>query len=86
MLLRGVIRATKLPNGQHVIGTKWVFKIKRKADEDIEKDKWGLVAEVFKQKCGIDYTENFSSVLNNVTERKVARNRADAKEHQRRAG
>ncbi|KAG2768383.1 hypothetical protein PC118_g26006 [Phytophthora cactorum] len=32
MRLRGVFRAAKLPNGQRAIGTKWVFKIKRKAD------------------------------------------------------
>ncbi|KAG2956327.1 hypothetical protein PC120_g28723 [Phytophthora cactorum] len=37
MRLRGVFRAAKLPNGQRAIGTKWVFKIKRKADGSIEK-------------------------------------------------
>ncbi|KAG2871771.1 hypothetical protein PC117_g28174 [Phytophthora cactorum] len=36
MRLRGVFRAAKLPNGQRAIGTKWVFKIKRKADGSIE--------------------------------------------------
>ena len=44
MKLRGVFRATKLPAGQHTIGTKWVFKIKRKADGSIEKFKARLVA------------------------------------------
>lgn len=39
MKLRGVFRATKLPSGQRAIGTKWVFKIKRKADGSIEKYK-----------------------------------------------
>ena len=54
MRLRGVFRAANLPNGHHAIGTKWVFKVKRKADGDIEKYKARLVAKGFKQKYGID--------------------------------
>ncbi|KAG2758456.1 hypothetical protein Pcac1_g29407 [Phytophthora cactorum] len=67
MRLRGVFRAAKLPNGQRAIGTKWVFKIKRKADGSIEKYKARLVAKGFKQKYGIDYTETFLLVVGYVT-------------------
>uniref|UniRef100_A0AAV1TI94 Reverse transcriptase Ty1/copia-type domain-containing protein n=1 Tax=Peronospora matthiolae TaxID=2874970 RepID=A0AAV1TI94_9STRA len=45
MRLREVFRAAKLPKGHRAIDTKWVFKIKRKADGSI--DKYKALAKYF---------------------------------------
>lgn len=47
MLLCGVFRAAKFSNGQRTIGTKWVIKIKCKANGFIEKHQACLVAKCF---------------------------------------
>ena len=52
--LQGMLLSAKLPLGQHAIGTKWVFKIERKADGFIRKHKARMIAKGFKQKYGIE--------------------------------
>ncbi|GKD75200.1 putative ribonuclease H-like domain-containing protein [Tanacetum coccineum] len=51
-----------LPYGKKVIGTKWVFRIKRDERSIVVKNKARLVAQRFRQKEGIDYTSTKSGI------------------------
>jgi histone deacetylase 1/2 len=57
--------------GRNVIDSKWVFKIKRKADGTLDKYKAQLVAKEYKQRYGIDYEDTFSPVVKAATIRLV---------------
>ena len=51
-----------------MVGSKWVFTVKYKADGEVERYKTRLVAQGFTQTYGIDYEETFAPVakLNSI--------------------
>ena len=51
------------PANKKVIGTRWVFKIKRNENNVPERFKARLVAKGYDQKYGIDYSETFAPVV-----------------------
>ena len=59
------------PNDKSIIQARWIFKIKRNADNKPEKYKARLVAKGYCQEYGIDYYETFAPVVKVQTLRTI---------------
>ncbi|MCO5566841.1 hypothetical protein L7F22_020523 [Adiantum nelumboides] len=56
-----------LQPGKKAIGTKWVYKLKRKPDGEIDRYKTRLVAKGYAEQKGIDYEEIFAPTYRMTT-------------------
>ncbi|KAI3769842.1 hypothetical protein L6452_00956 [Arctium lappa] len=57
-----VWRLVPKPKGKTIIGTKWIFKIKKDEDGTVIRNKARLVAKGYRQEEGIDYDETYAPV------------------------
>jgi len=54
----------QLPSGKPVVGCRWIYKVKYKADGTLERYKARLVAQGFTQTKGVDFFKTFSQLPN----------------------
>ena len=58
----GTWKTVPRPTDKNIVGSKWVFRIKRKADGTVDKYKARLVARGFSQIYGVDFFNTYSPV------------------------
>jgi hypothetical protein len=63
LLKNNTWRLVPSSQAKNLVGCKWVFRIKQKADGSIERYKGRLVAKGFHQQAGVDYSETYSPVV-----------------------
>lgn len=59
------------PEDRAIVGSQWVYKIKKSPDGSVSKYKARLVAQGFSQEHGIDYLDILSPVVRHTTVRIV---------------
>ena len=55
-------RLVPLPPNKHTIGCRWVYKVKYKADDSVERYKARVVAKGYTQQASLGFVKSFSLV------------------------
>jgi hypothetical protein len=71
LLNNGTWTLVPATSNMNIVGCKWVFRLKRKADGTIDRYKAHLVAKGFHQQPGIDFGDTYSPVVKPTTIRLV---------------
>ncbi|KAL6269518.1 hypothetical protein ACE6H2_026429 [Prunus campanulata] len=69
--MQGTWSLVPCPSQKNIVGSKWIYKIKRNADGSIARYKARLVAQGFSQQPGLDFSETFSPVVRHTTVRLI---------------
>lgn len=56
-----------MPPSNYVVGCRWIFKTKRRADGSLEQQKARPMAKGYHQLPGVDYIERFNPVVKTTT-------------------
>jgi hypothetical protein len=67
LMKNGTWHLVPASQASNIIGCKWVYKMKRKADGTIDRHKARLMVKGFKQRYGIDYEDTFNPVVKAAT-------------------
>jgi len=71
LLANGTWTLVSKPPNVNLVGCKWVYKVKRKVDGNIERFKACLLAKGFHQEVGVEFSETSSPVVKPPTIRLV---------------
>jgi hypothetical protein len=63
LMKNGTWHLNPASQASNIIDYKWVYKVKRKTNDTIDRHEARLVAKGFKQRYGIDYEDTFSPVV-----------------------
>ena len=69
--IQGTRNLVPPPEHRSIIGSKWVYKLKKNPDGSISRYKARLVAQGFTQEHGLDYFKTFSPVVRHTTVRMI---------------
>lgn len=68
---QGIRQLVPPPLDRSIIGSKWVYKIKKNPDGSVSRYKARIVAQGFSQAQSLDYSDTFSPVVRHTTVRLI---------------